>query len=236
MSAPLLQVRDCHTYYGENYILHGVSLSVQPGQVAVIVGRNGMGKTTLLRSIIGLTPPRSGSIQLRGRELRSLPPEKIARLGVGLVPQGRAIFPSLRVHENLTVASRPGAGNNWNLERVYARLPRLKERAKFWGDQLSGGEQQMLAIARTLLTNPICLLMDEPFEGLAPGLVRQVADMIRELKAEGMAVLLVEQQVEVAVDLADYVYVMGKGAVVFEGTPAEFHSNDEIRSAYLGVS
>lgn len=235
MSA-LLEVRDCHTYYGDNYILHGVSLNVQSGQVAVIVGRNGMGKSTLLRSIMGLTPPRTGSIKLQGREVSRFSPEQIARLGAGLVPQGRAIFPSLRVHENLTVARRPGFKNHWNVERVYARLPRLKERSRLWGDQLSGGEQQMLAIARTLLSNPSCLLMDEPFEGLAPGLVLQVADMIRELKNEGIGILLVEQQVEAAVELADYVYVMGKGAVVFEGTATEFRSRDDVRSAYLGVS
>jgi branched-chain amino acid transport system ATP-binding protein len=225
-------VEDVHTYYGDSYVLQGVSLRVAPGQLVAVLGRNGVGKTTLIRSVVGFTPPRRGRIWLRGQEVTHRPSHAIARMGVGLVPQGRRIFPSLSVEENLVVAAR---GEGWTLERVYELFPRLRERAHHRGGKLSGGEQQMLAIGRALMTNPSLLLLDEPSEGLAPKLVLDLAHALLQLKERGLSVLMVEQNLPLALRLADYVYVMSKGTVVFEGSPEALRRAEEVRRRYLGV-
>ncbi|GBD28530.1 High-affinity branched-chain amino acid transport ATP-binding protein LivF [bacterium HR31] len=230
-----LRVEDVHTYYGDSYVLQGVSLRVAPGQLVAVLGRNGVGKTTLIRSVVGFTPPRSGRIRFRGTDITHLPSHVIARMGVGLVPQGRRIFPSLTVEENLVVAARPDSGDAWTLGRVYELFPRLRERAHHRGNKLSGGEQQMLAIARALMTNPKLLLMDEPSEGLAPKLVLDLAETLVQLKERGLSILMVEQNLPLALRLADYVYVMSKGTVVFEGTPDEVRRAEAVRQRYLGV-
>ena len=231
----MLEVADIHTYYGESHVLHGVSLKVEQGQVIALLGRNGMGKTTVARSIIGFTPPRSGVIRFKGKEINGLEPYRIARMGLALIPQGRGIFPSLSVKENLTVAARNGnKAGAWNLERIYSLFPILKERANFYANLLSGGEQQMLSIARALMTNPDMLLMDEPSEGLAPLVVQEISRIIDQLRGDH-AVLLAEQNLAMALGLADYVYIISKGVVVYESTPQELRNNDEIKSKHLGV-
>ncbi|MDR7484585.1 MAG: ABC transporter ATP-binding protein [Armatimonadota bacterium] len=229
----MLEVRDIHTYYGQSHVLHGVSLALQDGQVAAVVGRNGMGKTTLIRSIAGLTPPRRGSILFQGREISGLPPHTIARMGMALVPQGRRVFPSLSVEENLLVgARRPG---RWSLGSVYRLFGRLAERRHHRGHQLSGGEQQMLSIGRALMTNPHLLLLDEPSEGLAPLLVEEVAGVLTELKRLELAAVLVEQNLPLALRVADVVYVLSKGQVVFTGTPDALRADREILGRHLAL-
>jgi len=234
-AGPILQVDEIHTYYGDSYILQGVSLGVPRGRLVAVLGRNGMGKTTLVRSVIGFTPPRRGCIFYEGNEITHRPSHEIARRGIGLVPQGRRIFPSLSVLENLTVAARPGEENGWTLDRVFAVFPRLRERAHHKGNRLSGGEQQMLAIARVLMTNPRFLLMDEPSEGLAPMLVQELARILAELKQRGLSILMVEQNLALAMRLADHVYVLSKGRVVFDGSADALRAATELRQRYLGV-
>ncbi len=229
-----LRVEDVHTYYGDSYVLQGVSLRVASGQLVAVLGRNGVGKTTLIRTVVGFTPPRSGRVWVRGEDVTHRPSHAIARMGVGLVPQGRRIFPSLTVEENLVVAARSD-GNGWDLERVYELFPRLRERRQHRGNKLSGGEQQMLAIGRALMTNPTLLLMDEPSEGLAPKLVLDLAHTLVQLKERGLSILMVEQNLPLALRLADYVYVMSKGTVVFTGRPEELRDAEEVRRRYLGV-
>jgi branched-chain amino acid transport system ATP-binding protein len=207
-----LEVEGVHTYYGESHVLHGVSLRVDPGEVLAILGRNGMGKTTLIRSIVGFTPPREGRIRYKDTELTPLPPYRMVELGMALVPQGRRVFPSLSVRENLDVA-RHGTGR-WNLEQVYALFPRLRERAANRANKLSGGEQQMLAIGRALMSNPDLLLLDEPTEGLAPVIVQHIGRTLARLKQEGYTILLVEQNFRFAQTVADRHYVMEHGRVV----------------------
>lgn len=238
----MLEIQNVHSYYGAAHVLHGVSLTVPDATVVALLGRNGMGKTTLMRSIMGTTPPsvQEGSIRYQGEELVGKEPHQIASLGLGLVPQGRRIFPSLTVVENLTMASHPPTedGNGkfvWNLERVYELFPRLAERKKHWGNQLSGGELQMLAIARALMTNPDLLLMDEPSEGLAPLLVQLLRDRIRELKAAGLPIFLVEQNLGLALAVADEVYIIESGQIVYHGQPQELDASEEIKHKYLGV-
>ncbi len=229
-----LEVEGVHTYYGESHVLQGVSLRVDPGEVLAILGRNGMGKTTLIRTIVGFTPPREGRVLYEGTEITRLPPFRMAALGMALVPQGRRVFPSLSVRENLDVARR-GEGR-WSLEQVYALFPRLRERAANRANKLSGGEQQMLAIGRALMSNPDLLLMDEPTEGLAPLLVRGVGRVITELKRSGLSILLVEQNLALALSVADRVHVLSRGQIVHTGTPAELMSNDDVKTRYLGVA
>ncbi|MCZ7662582.1 MAG: ABC transporter ATP-binding protein [Thermoleophilia bacterium] len=233
----LLELDDIHTYYGESYVLQGVSLKAQEGSVVALLGRNGMGKTTTIRSIVGFTPPRRGDIRLRGRTISGLQPFQIVGLGVGLIPQGRRIFPSLSVEENLRVAMRASKGaRSWTLERVYDRFPILKERARNRGTSLSGGEQQMLAISRALLTNAELLLLDEPSEGLAPLVVRNIAEIMEELKTEGLSMLLVEQNIALATRLADYVYVISDGRIIWEGDTAAFLANRYVQEQHIGVA
>jgi branched-chain amino acid transport system ATP-binding protein len=232
----MLQVNDIHTWYGDSYILQGVSLEVKDGTCVALLGRNGMGKTTTIRSIMGLTPPRKGSIQFDGNELVGLPTHRIARLGIGLIPQGRLIFSSLSVTENLKMAARTsGKKAPWTLDKVFTVFPKLAERRKNKGNLLSGGEQQMLTIARALMTNPDLLLFDEPSEGLAPVVVDEVFRVIRELKAAGESILLVEQDFGMAMGVADYAYIMSKGTVVYDSTPDKLIDNESIKATYLGV-
>ena len=229
-----LEVESVHTYYGESHVLQGISLRVDRGEVLAILGRNGMGKTTLIRTIVGFTPPREGRVVYEGTEITRLPPFRMVALGMALVPQGRRVFPSLSVRENLDVARR-GEGR-WNLEQVYALFPRLRERAENRANKLSGGEQQMLAIGRALMSNPDLLLMDEPTEGLAPLLVREVGRVIGELKRNGLSILLVEQNLALALSVADRVHVLSRGQIVHSGTPAELMGNDDVKTRYLGVA
>jgi branched-chain amino acid transport system ATP-binding protein len=231
---PVLAVTDVHTYYGDSHVLHGVSLAVAPGEVVAMLGRNGMGKTTLIRSIVGFTPPRRGRVSFRGADITGWPPFRRVERGMALVPQGRRIFASLSVRENLDVA-RGGQGR-WNREHVYELFPRLRERASNRANKLSGGEQQMLAIGRSLMSNPDLLLMDEPTEGLAPLLVAQVGQAIGELKRAGLSILLVEQNLPMAAAVADRVHVLNRGAIVYSGTPAELLADEDVKSRYLGVA
>jgi len=231
----MLEVRGVETYYGSSYVLQGVSVDVPDRALVALLGRNGVGKTTLVRSIMGLTPAASGSILLAGVNITATATHLITRMGVGLVPQGRFIFPTLTVEENLTIGVRASSQGDWTLERVFALFPHLAARRKNRGNQLSGGEQQMLAIGRALMTNPRLLLLDEPSEGLAPMLVRQVADTVRRLRTEGMAILLVEQNLRLALELADRVYIMTKGRVVYEGLPAELARDERTKEVHLGI-
>jgi branched-chain amino acid transport system ATP-binding protein len=236
----MLEVRDIHTYYGDSYVLQGVSLRVERGTVVAVLGRNGMGKTTLMRSIIGFTPPRRGQLWFKGVDITGMPAHRIARLGMGIIPQGRRIFPSLSVRENLEIAARPrrAPGDKqagWTLARVFGLFPRLQERLLQPGGALSGGEQQMLASARALIGNPDFLLLDEPTEGLAPLLVRELGGVIRQLKEEGLSILLVEQNLPFALQLADYVYIMSKGRIVYEAPPHALAQNEEVKARHLGI-
>jgi len=231
----MLDVKNIHTYYGDSYILQGVSLSVPKGKVVALMGRNGVGKTTTIRSIIGFTPPRQGSILFKGMDITRLPAHENARMGIGLVPQGRRIFPSLTVLEHLTTFNiTKKAREEWNAERVFSLFPPLKNRIKNKGCDLSGGEQQMLAIGRALVMNPDLMLMDEPTEGLAPIFVEGIGKFLVQEK-ERLPILLVEQNLSFALEVADYVYIMSKGAIVFQGRPEELANSRSIQSSYLGV-
>ncbi len=232
----MLTLRDVHTYLGDSHILQGVNLQVEAGQVVGLLGRNGAGKTTTIHSIIGLIQPHRGQILFKDQPVAGRPPHWIANRGMGLVPQGRRLFPQLTVLENMTLAARPARhGEPWTLERVFALFPILKARARLRAGQLSGGEQQMVAIARALMTNPDLLLMDEPSEGLAPLLVREIGRVLLTLKAQGLSILLVEQNFPLASRVADRVFVMNKGQIVFEGTPQELRANEAVKMQYLGV-
>ena len=231
----MLEVQDIHTNYGESYILQGLSLRLGQGQVVAVLGRNGVGKTTLIRSIIGFTPPRRGRILLRGEDITHRAPHEIARRGVGLVPQGRRIFASLGVDEHLEIGQRAGNGAGWSFDRVLELFPRLRERLRNRGNKLSGGEQQMLACGRALVGNPDILLMDEPSEGLAPLLVRELGRILGRLKTGGASILIVEQNLAFALRVADHVYLMSKGKIVHESRPDELLRNEEVKARYLGV-
>ena len=229
----MLEVDSIHTYYGESHVLHGVSLRVAPGEAVALLGRNGAGKTTAIRSIVGFTPPRAGRVVFEGQAIERWPAYRIARRGLALVPQGRRIFAPLSVRENLLLGAR---SEGWTLERVFELFPRLRERQSQLGGTLSGGEQQMLAIARALLTNGRLLLLDEPSEGLAPLIVREIGTTLQALKAQRLSLLLVEQNYHLALRVADRVYVMNKGQIVYQGTPAGLEANEEVKRRYLGVA
>ena len=231
----LLEVADIHTYYGDAYVLQGLSLTLEHGQILGILGRNGVGKTTLVNSIIGFTPPRRGHILFKGADITGASSFATVRGGVGLVPQGRRVFQTLTVAENLQVAQRGTDRHGWTMERVYALFPRLAERRHQRARTLSGGEQQMLAIGRGLMTNPDCLIMDEPSEGLAPIIIQSVWQAIGKLRQEGLSILLVEQNAALAVQLVDYVHVLEKGRVVYSSSPQELWANDAVKSSYLGI-
>ena len=231
----MLELIDIDTYYGESHILRGVSLTVGAGEVICLLGRNGAGKTTTIQTIMGYLKPRSGRIVHDGREISALSPHAIARLGFGLVPQERGIFPSLTVRENLTVFARAKKSSRWTLDRIYQLFPVLQARDRNRGFQLSGGEQQMLSIARALMLNPSLMLLDEPSEGLAPLIVREIIEVVRGLKHEGLAILLVEQNLHTALAVGDRHHVMNKGEICFTGTSSELENNEVVLRNYLSV-
>ncbi len=238
MATDALDIAGIDTYYGDSHVLHGVSFALQPGRLLGLLGRNGAGKTTCMSTIMGFLKPRRGSISLYGEPVAGLAPDVIARKGICLVPQGRRMFRTLTVRENLMVAAqrlKNGGGPGWSLERVFQLFPRLRERHAQVAGSLSGGEQQMLAIGRALMGNPRVLLMDEPSEGLAPQLVAEVGRTIAQLRAEGQSIVLVEQNIKLALNLADDVVIINTGQVVFQGTAAQIKLNDAMISQHLGV-
>jgi branched-chain amino acid transport system ATP-binding protein len=238
LATEALAISDIDTYYGDSHVLHGVSFSLQPGRLLGLLGRNGAGKTTCMATIMGFLKPRGGSISLYGEPVAGLAPDVIARKGICLVPQGRRMFRTLTVRENLMVAAQPQKKDNgagWSIERVFQTFPRLAERHAQVAGSLSGGEQQMLAIGRALMGNPRVLLMDEPSEGLAPQLVHEVGRTIAQLKAEGQSIVLVEQNIKLTLDLADDVVIINTGRVVFRGPASGIRLDDAIVSQHLGV-
>jgi branched-chain amino acid transport system ATP-binding protein len=238
LATDALEIAGIDTFYGDSHVLHNVSFALQPGRLLGLLGRNGAGKTTCISTIMGFLKPRRGTISLYGEQVGGLPPDVIARKGIGLVPQGRRMFRSLSVRENLSVAARAAKGGGaagWTIDRVFQLFPRLMERHAQIAGSLSGGEQQMLAIGRALMGNPRVLLMDEPSEGLAPQLVAEVGRTIAQLKAEGQSILLVEQNIKLTLDLADDVVIINTGAVVFKGPASSIKLDDKIVSQHLGV-
>lgn len=234
-TTPLLALEQVASYYGESHILKSVSLTVGAGETVALLGRNGAGKTTTLKSIVGWVQPRSGSVKLAGEELAGCDMMSIARKGIALVPEERRIFTNLTVAENLRIAQITARKPGWPLDRVYERFPRLRERLANKGDEISGGEKQMLAIARALVQDTRVLLLDEPTEGLAPLIVREVEAVIREIKRAGMTILLVEQNLYSALAVADRCYILDQGAVVYEGTPDDLRANEAVLRRYLHV-
>jgi branched-chain amino acid transport system ATP-binding protein len=238
----MLELKSVNTYYDKSHILHDVSLKVYDGEIVALLGRNGVGKTTTLKTIMGLTPPRSGSIVFKGKEIAGLKPFQIARAGIGFVPEERWIFPKLTVHQNLLIgiktgpAAREKSEKGWNLDKCYEYFPALRERKNLKGGVLSGGEKQMLTIARTLMGNPELILIDEPTEGLAPKIVEAVRNIIQEISQRGTTILLVEQKLAIALALASRIYVMSKGMIQWEGTPEDLRQQQEVRKKYLEVS
>lgn len=232
-----LNLNEIHTFFGKSHILQGVSLQIGNEEIVALLGRNGVGKSTTLKSIMGLTPPQSGSIRFKGREIIGMRPFKICRLGIGYVPEERRIFPYLTVRQNLLLGVKSGqkVDHPWTIDRIYGYFPRLEKRDHIKAKNLSGGEQQMLAIGRTLMGNPEILLVDEPTEGLAPLLVEMVGQILLEINKAGCSIIIVEQAIDIALTLAKRTYVMNKGAIVFEGTVEEFKADENIRRKYLQV-
>lgn len=231
----MLEVNGIHTYYGTSHILFGISFNVKEGEAVCLLGRNGAGKTTTFRSIIGLTPPKTGSIKFRDQEIVGKPPYRIAKMGIGFVPDTRRIFPDLTVRQNILVARREKEKAVWNLETIYALFPKLRELDTHMGTQLSGGEQQMLTVARTLMTNPELLLLDEPGEGLAPLVIQAMKEQLGEIKKLGTTMLICEHNVGLATALSDRAYVMDKGTIRYQGTIEDLRKNEEVRKKYLMV-
>jgi branched-chain amino acid transport system ATP-binding protein len=236
---PLIEARDLHTYYGFSHVLHGVDFTVAPGETVALLGRNGMGKTTVLRSILGLTPPTRGTVHIAGEPMTGAPSHRVAQRGISLVPEGRGIFATLTVREHLVMAaappSRDGRANPWTLPRILELFPRLAERLDHFGDRLSGGEQQMLTVGRALMTNPKVLILDEATEGLAPLMRQEIWRVIRMLKADGLATVIVDKNITTLLELADRATILVKGRVAFAGTAAELKRQPEILSLHLGV-
>ena len=237
MASDALRLTDVEAFYGDSHVLHGISFALQPGNVLALLGRNGSGKTTCISTIIGFLKPKAGEIRLFGEAIDGLSPERISHLGIGLVPQGRRIFPSLTVRENLVVAQqrRSRVSTPWDVDRIYDLFPRLSERHAQMAGTLSGGELQMLAIGRALMGNPRVLLLDEPSEGLAPLIVAEVGRTIRRLKEEGQSIVLVEQNLKLALEVADQAVILNTGRCVFDGSTAELMNNDAIISQNLGI-
>jgi branched-chain amino acid transport system ATP-binding protein len=232
---PLIEARALHTYYGASHILHGVSLTVDRGEAIGLMGRNGMGKSTLIRTLMGLVRPRDGSVLVNGRDMTAAPTHRIARQGIAYVPEGRAIFPNLSVRENLVMAARPGRRGDWTYERVLDTFPRLAERRNHGGGQLSGGEQQMLTIGRALMTNPELLILDEATEGLAPLIAREIWSIIRQIRESGMATIIVDKNHAAVTTVSSRNLILVKGRTVFEGTSGELRAQPEILQKHLGV-
>ena len=237
MAEMLLEAEDLHTYYGPSHILRGINLKIRRGEAVSLMGRNGMGKSTTLRSLVGLTAPRRGRVALRGRDVTGHQPHEIARQGVALVPEGRGIFPNLTMREHLLMAARPGTDGrrDWDVPRVLELFPRLAERADNYGNQLSGGEQQMLTIGRALMTNPDLLMLDEATEGLAPLIRREIWHVIQRIKAVGIATIIVDKDIKALSAVSDRSVIIAKGRIVFEGTTAELASQPDITARHLGV-
>ena len=231
----LLSVQEIHTYYGDSYVLQGMSIELKAGEALGILGRNGMGKTTLVNSIMGFVPPRDGKILFKDKEITKTSSYEISDIGIGLCPQGRRIFPTLSVRENLIVAEQKKGTSRWNTDAIYDLFPRLGERKLQQAGSLSGGEQQMLAVGRALMTNPDCLILDEPSEGLAPLIIQDLGNAIRSLKEEGLSILLVEQNAPFAIKTVDRVNVIEKGKVVLDTSPEELWNNEEVKKQYLGI-
>ncbi len=233
----LLQANDLHSYYGDSHILHGISLSIHRGETISLMGRNGMGKTTTLRSLLGLTPPRSGSVVIGDVDITGWPTHRVIQRGIAYVPEDRGIFPNLSVHENLIMAARPGPDgrNEWPLARILTYFPRLEERIDHMGNQLSGGEQQMLTIARALMTNPDLLILDEATEGLAPLFRREIWSVIRDIKNSGIASIIVDKDINALLSICDRHYILSKGQVVWHGYSQQLRQQPELQKQYLGV-
>ena len=231
----LLSVQEIHTYYGDSYVLQGMSVELKAGEALGILGRNGMGKTTLVNSIMGFVPPRGGKIIFKDKEITKTSSYEISDIGIGLCPQGRRIFPTLSVRENLIVAEQKKGTARWNTDAIYQLFPRLGERKSQQAGSLSGGEQQMLAVGRALMTNPDCLILDEPSEGLAPLIIQDLGNAIRSLKEEGLSILLVEQNAPFAIKTVDRVNVIEKGKVVLDTSPEELWNNEQVKKQYLGI-
>ena len=231
----MLSIEGLNTHYGASHVLQGVDLLVPQGRICSILGRNGVGKTTTVRTVMGLVPPSGGRVTLNGADITASPSFETVRGGMGLVPQGRRVFPTLSVEENLLVAEGHTERHGWSVARVYALFPRLEERRNQRAKTLSGGEQQMLAIGRGLMTNPDCLIMDEPSEGLAPIIIQGLWEAIGKLKKEGLSILLVEQNAHLALKLVDYVHVMSRGQVVYSARPNDLRANEDVKAKYLGI-
>jgi branched-chain amino acid transport system ATP-binding protein len=237
MGAPLVSAKGLHTYYGPSHVLHGVDFEVRRGETVALMGRNGMGKTTLLRSLMGLTPPKRGRVMVDGRDMTGAPTHAVARAGLALVPEGRGMFASLSVREHLVMAARPGRDgrSEWTLARVLDTFPRLAERLDFGGTRLSGGEQQMLTIGRALMTNPALLILDEATEGLAPLIVREIWAILRRIRESGIAAVIVDKNHAAVTAIADRAIILVKGRVVFAGTAAELTARPDAIRQHLGV-
>ncbi len=233
MSA-LLEIRDLHAYYGKSHVLHGVNLEVGEGEIVSLLGRNGVGRSTTVKAVMGLVQA-TGSLRFKGQSILGLPAFRIAHLGLGYVPESRDIFPTLSVEQNLLLGEKPGKASRWHIDDMYAMFPRLRERRQVPAGVLSGGEQQMLTLCRTLMGDPDLIMIDEPTEGLAPKIVDLVAEYLQALKARGISILMVEQKLAIALDISQRVLVMGRGNIVFEGTPAQLRENETIRKEWLEV-
>jgi branched-chain amino acid transport system ATP-binding protein len=232
---PMLTVRDLHAYYGKSHILQGVDLTVREGEIVSLLGRNGVGRSTTIKTIMGQVPPQ-GSVRFKGREIAGLKPHEVAHLGLGYVPEERAIFPALTVRQNLILGEKSGrTGGRWSMQDMFALFPRLEERVDTPGGVLSGGEQQMLTICRTLMGDPDLIMIDEPTEGLSPQMVERVGEMLGQIAARGVSILLVEQKLTIALRVATRLYVMGHGRIVFEGTPEELKGRPDVRKEWLEV-
>ncbi len=236
-NVPIIEARDLNTYYGASHILHGISLTIRRGETISLMGRNGMGKTTLLRSLLGLTPPRRGTVKIYGRDMSGAPPQKIVREGIAFVPEDRGIFPNLTVRENLLMAARPGpeGRRDWDFDRVLETFPRLAQRLTHMGDHLSGGEQQMLTVGRALMTNPDLILLDEATEGLAPLIRKEIWSVIRQIKESGIAAVIVDKDIKALLKVADRNIIISKGRIVYEGTSQELAGDPEVHKQHLGV-
>ena len=236
-SNPIIEAREIHTYYGDSHILHGINFSISAGETVSLMGRNGMGKTTLLRSLLGLTPPRRGTVKVFGRDMTGAPPEKVVRTGIAFVPEDRGIFPKLTVRENLVMAARsgPNGRREWDLDRVLDTFPRLAQRMTNMGNHLSGGEQQMLTVGRALMTNPDLILLDEATEGLAPLIRNEIWSVVRQIKESGIAAVIVDKDLKALLAVSDRNIIISKGRIVFEGSSEELASNPELHKQHLGI-